>query len=88
MTDERNGMDLQTVYDRLTRLEARGEARDERMQRMEAALQTMTAQLETMSNDLRDAKTGLRIGLWISTTFVPAGAALAGWISHHFWTVK
>ena len=86
MNDAHNSMDLQKVYDRLTRLEERGVGRDERMQRMEAALQTMTAQLETMSNDLRDAKTGLRIGLWISTTFVPAGAALAGWVSHHFWT--
>lgn len=88
MADDRNGTDLQAVNDRLTRLEERGASRDDRMARMEHTLEKVTQQLESMSNDLRDAKTGLRIGLWISSTAVPAAAALAGWFAHHLWPIK
>ena len=85
MTAEQTGAGLQAVYDRLTHLEARGEARDDRMTRMEAAIEHMTKQLDAMAGDLRDAKTGLRIGLWISSTAVPAAAGLAGWFIAHLW---
>ena len=79
--------DLQAVYDRLTRLEERGVSRDERMERMEHALERVTTQLESMAHDLRDAKTGLRVGLWITTTVVPAVAAAGGWFAHLLWPV-
>ena len=88
MVEERNGTGLQAVYDRLTRLEERGVSRDERMERMEHTLERVTEQLDTMANDLRDAKTGLRIGLWITSTLVPAAAAAAGWFAHLLWPVK
>jgi hypothetical protein len=74
--------DLRAVYDRLTRLEEKGVSRDDRMARMEAAIATMAKQVETMAGDVRDAKTGLRIGLWLSNTLWPLIAAAGAWIAH------
>ena len=99
MVEERNGMDFQAVYDRLTRLEEKGTARDERIaayqaqasaeiKHLEATISALGTKLDVMAGDLRDAKTGLRIGLWISSTLVPAMAAAAGWFAHLLWPVK
>jgi hypothetical protein len=74
--------ELHAMSDRLTRLEERGTARDDRMTRMEAAIAKMASQVETMAGDVRDAKTGLRVGLWISNTVWPLVAAGGAWIAH------
>jgi hypothetical protein len=79
---------MQAVYDRLTRLEERGTSRDERMARMEQTLAKMDATLDAVSLEVRDAKTGLRVGLWISNTVWPVLAAGAGWLAHTFWPGK
>jgi hypothetical protein len=74
--------DLRAVYDRLTRLEEKGVSRDDRMARMEAAIATMAKQVETMAGDVRDAKTGLRIGLWLSNTLWPIVTGIGGWLAY------
>lgn len=84
MNTDVTGPDVQQVYDRLTRLEERGMSRDARIERIEKTLETMTTQLDGMANDLRDAKTGLRIGLWVTSTVVPFLAGAAGWFANHF----
>ena len=79
---------MQAVYERLTRLEERGTSRDERMARMEATLAKMNTMLETVSLEVRDVKTGLRVGLWISNTVWPLLGAGLGWLAHYFWPGK
>jgi hypothetical protein len=74
--------DLHAMSERLTRLEERGTARDDRMARMETAIATMAKQVETMAGDVRDAKTGLRVGLWITNTVWPVVAAGGAWVAH------
>lgn len=76
---------MYAVYERLTRLEEKGTARDERMARIEATLAQLAEQMETVAQDVRDAKTGLRIGLWFTSTAVPAVAAVGGWFANHLW---
>ena len=83
---ERYGM--QAVHDRLTRIEALSDNRDEKLARMEATLVSMTEKIERIGGDVRDAKTALRVGFWISTTLVPAIAAMTGWFAHTFWGGK
>jgi hypothetical protein len=65
-------------------LEEKGTARDDRMSRMEASITKMATQVETMAGDVRDAKTGLRVGLWLSNTLWPIIAGLGGWFSYKF----
>lgn len=83
---------LQAVHERLTRLEERGAARDERiaayqtqnsaeLKQLEASIAALVAKVDAVANDVRDAKTGLRIGMGIMTTI----GALAGWVVSHFW---
>jgi|688.fasta_scaffold1424235_2 hypothetical protein len=79
---------MQAVYERLTRLEERGVARDDRMGRMEEALERLAKQVEVIGADVRDAKTGLRVALWISNTIWPLLAAGGGWVAAHFWHWK
>jgi hypothetical protein len=67
---------------RLARLEEREVGRDDRMARMETTLSKLDQQIDTMTEDIRAAKTGLRIGLWISSTLAPALAGIAGWFAH------
>jgi hypothetical protein len=74
--------DLHAMSERLTRLEEKGTARDDRMSRMEASLAKMATQVEAMANDVRDAKTGLRVGLWLSNTLWPIIAGAGGWIAY------
>ena len=92
MVEERNGMDLQAVHERLTRLEERGAARDERiatyqaqnsaeLKQVEASITALVVKVDAIANDVRDAKTGLRIGMGIMTTI----GALGGWFVSHFW---
>jgi len=88
MTEAVECKDMQAVYERLTRLEERGAARDERMARMEGAMVKLVERVEVIGQDVRDAKTGLRIGLWISGTLVPFLAGAAGWVAHNFWPGK
>ena len=88
MTDVVDHGTMQAVYERLTRLEERGTSRDERMARMEQTLVKMDAMLEAVSLEVRDAKTGLRVGLWISNTVWPLLAGGMGWLAHHFWPGK
>jgi hypothetical protein len=76
---------MQAVYERLTRLEERGAARDERMHRMEQALERLTEQMEAVAADVRAAKTGLRVGLWIASTVLPSLSAGVTWLSMHLW---
>lgn len=80
--------DMRAVYERLTRLEERGVARDERMARMEETISKLVDRVEEIGQDVRDAKTGLRVGLWISNTVLPLLAASGGWLAHHFWPGK
>lgn len=77
--------DWRRVEERLTRLEEKGSARDERMERMEHAIETLVKRVEEIGADVRDAKTGLRLGLWFASTVAPAGAAVFGWFAHHIW---
>lgn len=79
---------MQAVYERLTRLEERGVHRDKRMERMEDTLERLATKLDAVANDVRDAKTGLRVGLWISNAVWPVLAAGGGWLAHHFWPLK
>lgn len=83
-----NLTEFRDLSDRLARLEERGTSRDERMARMETTLVRLANQVEAMSNDLRDAKTGLRIGLWFTSTVVPAIAAAIGWFAHVLWPMR
>lgn len=75
---------MRAVLDRLTRQEERGMARDAAFEKMQATLEKMDARLDDLANDLRDAKTGLRIGVWIASTVAPGLAAVAGWFAHTF----
>ena len=86
--------EMRAVLDRLTRLEERGVSRaqivdaqlshvDERMARMETAITKLVASVETLSDDVKAAKTGFRVGLWISTTVIPAASGAIGWFAHH-----
>lgn len=63
------------VLQRLARIEERGISRD-------AAIQEIRASLEAIGNDVRDAKTGLKVGFWIGKTLVAAVAGLGGWLAH------
>lgn len=83
MDDIRDFEGMQLVYDRLTRLEARGEARDDRMARLEETIRKMSEKLDLMADDVKSAKTGLRVGLWISTTVLPVVSGSVGWFAHH-----
>jgi hypothetical protein len=74
--------DLHAMSERLTRLEERGAARDDRMSRMETAISEMAQEVKKMAGDVRDAKTGLRVGLWISNTLWPIIAAGGAWVAH------
>ncbi len=76
-----NGM--QAVLDRLTRQEERSDARDVTLRQMQVTLEKMDSRLDELANDLRDAKTGLRIGIWLASTITPAIAAVAGWWAHY-----
>lgn len=76
--------EMRAVLDRLTRLEERGVARDERAGRMEEALGKLLITVEALRDDVKAAKTGLRVGLWISTTVIPAASGAIGWFAHHF----
>jgi hypothetical protein len=80
--------EFRDLSDRLARLEERGISRDDRMERMEVTLVRLANQVEGMANDLRDAKTGLRVGMWISSTVVPAIAAAVGWFAHVLWPMR
>lgn len=75
---------MQAVYERLTRLEERGAARDDRMARMEEAMTKLVEHVEQIGQDVRDAKTGLRVGLWLSNTLWPCLAAAGAWIAAHW----
>lgn len=92
MVQDQNGTDLQAVYDRLTRLEERGVARDERiaayqqqnsaeLKQVEASIAALVQKVDAIANDVRDAKTGLRIGMAIMGTL----GGLAGWFVSYFW---
>lgn len=72
------------VSERLTRLEEKGTARDERMERMEKQLTTAVAKLDEVADNVKAAKMGLRVGLWI------AGGAggIISWAAQHFWPFK
>jgi len=85
MSDAIEAGAMHAVYERLTRLEERGTARDERIARMEQTLSRLATQMEAVGQDVRDAKTGLRVGLWITSTAVPAVASVAGWFAHTLW---
>lgn len=54
--------------------------RDARMDRIERTLSTLTDKVDHIADDVRDAKTGLRIGLWVTTT----AAGFGGWVLSHF----
>ena len=75
---------MQAVHDRLTRIEALSDNRDEKLARMEATPRVHDRD-QRIGGDVRDAKTALRVGFWISTTLMPAIAAMAGWVAHTFW---
>ena len=88
-TYDRNGM--QAVYDRLTRLEEQGvarnerdAARNERMARLEGIIGKMDEKLDALADDVKAAKTGLRVGMWLSATVVPTVAGAIGWFAHLF----
>lgn len=80
-----NAEGMQAVLDRLTRQEERGAARDATLAEMKLLLKQLNERLDTVAGDVRDAKTALRVGFWISTTIIPAGAAITGWIAAHLW---
>ena len=71
---------MQTVSDRLTRLEERGVARDERMARLEASIEKLVVAVQMLSDEVKAAKTGLRVGMGIMTTF----GGIVGWLLSHF----
>jgi len=58
MSDAIEAGAMHAVYERLTRLEERGTARDERIARMEQTLVRLATQMEAVGQDVRDAKTG------------------------------
>lgn len=78
---DRNGM--QAVLDRLTRLEERvanrGPVIDAEIADLKASINTMAKVLEQLRDDVRDAKTGLRVGMAIMTTM----GGVAGWVLSH-----
>lgn len=82
---------FQEVRDRLTKLEERGISRDERAERtekrserIEASLERLTNEVEKLAGDIRDAKTGLRVGFAIVGGF----GTVAGWVASDFWPFK
>ena len=77
---------IRDVGERLSRLEAEGEAAAATLDRLEKVIGRIDERLGVVQGDVRDAKTALRVGFWISTTIVPAGAAVAGWFAHTFWS--
>jgi predicted RNase H-like nuclease (RuvC/YqgF family) len=73
---------------RIARVEAEGDAVAATLERMERTICRMDARLTEVQGDVRDAKTALRVGFWILTTIIPAGAAVLGWFAHTFWPGK
>lgn len=71
---------MQTVSDRLTRLEEREKARDDRMARMEATIEKLVAAVQALSDDVKAAKTGLRVGLGVWAAI----AGVGGWFVSQF----
>lgn len=82
MNNDVDGM--QAVLDRLTRLEERGIARDERAGRMEASIAQLVVTVEALRDDVKAAKTGLRVGMAI----MGALGTMAGWLLSHLPVMK
>lgn len=70
---------MQAVLDRLTRLEARGEARDETLEDMKAAIARLVLTVDALRDDVKAAKVGLRVGMAIMTGL----GGVAGWVLSH-----
>lgn len=81
-----NGIGLLDV--RLARLEERGDARDQRMSRIETALERVEAKVGVIASDIAEAKTTWQVSKGIAghaAKFVPGGlAGLAAWVAAHF----
>lgn len=75
---------MQAVLDRLTRLEERGIARDERAERMERSIAELVRAVNSLSDDMKAAKTALSIGGMISRVFYAVGGGGIVWILNHF----
>ena len=70
---------MRVVLDRLTRLEERGIARDERATRMENSIAQLILSVEALHDDVKAAKTGLRVGMAIMTMV----GTIIGWMVSH-----
>lgn len=68
---------MQAVLDRLTRLEEKGTARDDRVARLEASIEKLVLAVQVLSDEVKAAKTGLRVGFAIWATL----AAVGGWLA-------
>ena len=75
---------MRAVLDRLTRLEERGIARDERATRMEHSIAQLVVTVEALRDDVKAAKTGLRVGMAIMTMV----GGIVGWMVSHLPFVK
>jgi len=86
--DEAERYGMQAVLVELATQKERSASRDATLAQMQVTLAKMEQRLDTVAGDVRDAKTVLRVGFWISTTLVPAIAAMTGWFAHTFWGGK
>lgn len=73
------------VHERLAGLEERGRSRDEAFAAMRVTIEKMDAKIDLLADDVKTAKVGLRFGMWLASTLVPAVGAVAGWFAHTFW---
>ena len=76
------------MNERLATLEAKDEAMAATLARLEHIICRMDIELSAVRGDVRDAKTSLRVGFWISSTIIPPLAAAAGWFSHYLWPFR
>lgn len=75
---------MQAVLDRLTRLEERGIARDERAERMEKSIADIARTLNILSDEMKAAKTALSIAGTLSRVFYAVGGGGIVWLLNHF----
>lgn len=85
MDEARWGEKLEGLSDRLARLEERGSHRDVQLASLHAMLIALTEKVDELADGMRDAKTGMRIVLWIGGTGVPTMAAMLAYLTQHWW---
>lgn len=88
MGEENWGAELRALSERLARLEEGAIHRGVQIARIEHTLEQLTKTVADIADNMRDAKTGMRLGLWLGGTVAPALGGMGVWLFHTFWPGK